>query len=65
MWITRYPWPMEITYDQGLEFISNEFNISLIHPEYGIKAKLVSSGNPTYNTILERMHLVLGNLVRI
>ena len=56
---------MEITYDQGLEFISNEFNISLIHPEYGIKAKLVSSGNPTYNTILERMHLVLGNLVRI
>ena len=25
MWLTRYPRPMEITYDQGSEFISHEF----------------------------------------
>ena len=28
--LTRYPRPMEITYDQGSEFISHEFRKSLI-----------------------------------
>ena len=30
MWMSRYLRPMEITYDQGSEFIGNEFRISLI-----------------------------------
>ena len=25
MWLTRYPIPMDITYDQGSEFIGHEF----------------------------------------
>ena len=25
MWLSRYPIPMEITYEQGSEFIGNEF----------------------------------------
>ena len=29
-WLTRYPRPTEITYEQGSEFISNEFRKSLI-----------------------------------
>ena len=30
MWLSRYPRPMEITYDQGSEFIVREFRKSLI-----------------------------------
>ena len=27
-WLSRYPRPVEITYDQGLEFIGHEFRKS-------------------------------------
>ena len=30
MWLSRYPRPMEITYDQGSKFIVREFRKSLI-----------------------------------
>ena len=29
-WLVRYPWPVEITYDQGVEFLGHEFKNSLI-----------------------------------
>ena len=29
-WLVRYPWPVEITYDRGGEFLSHEFKNSLI-----------------------------------
>ena len=29
-WLSRYPRPIEITYDQGNEFIGHEFRKSLI-----------------------------------
>ena len=64
MWLSRYPRPMEITYDQGKEFIGHEFRKSLIEMEDGINSKPITSGNPTSNTILERIHQVLGNLVQ-
>ena len=51
-------------YDRGSECIGHEFKNSLIQEEYGIKDKLNTLGNPTYNKILERLHSVLGNLVR-
>ena len=62
-WLTRYPRPMEITYDQGLEFIGHEFRKYLTETDYGITAKPSASANPTSNAILERIHQVLGNLV--
>ena len=62
-WLSRYHRPMEITYDQGSEFIGHEFRKSLIEEEYGITANPSTSGNPTSNAILERIHRVLGNLV--
>ena len=55
---------MEIAYNQGSEFISHEFKKYLIEMEYGITAKPITSGNPTSNVILERIHQVLGSLVR-
>ena len=55
---------MEITYDQGSDFIGNEFRKSQIETEYSITSKLNTLRNPTSNSILERIHQILGNLVR-
>ena len=63
-WMVRYPWPVEITYDQGEEFIGHEFKDILIEHEYGIKNNLDSPRNPQANEIIEIVHQVLGNLVR-
>ena len=63
-WLNKYPRPMEITYDQGKEFIGNEFRKYLIEYEYGITAKPSTSRNPISNAILERIHQVLGNIVQ-
>ena len=63
-WIVWYPWPVEITYDQGGEFLSHEFNDSLIENEYGIKTKPDSPGIPQSNKKIDRINQVLGNLVR-
>ena len=64
MWITRYTRPTEITHAQESELVGNEFKNLLIEEEYGIKAKPNTLRNPTFNTILERLHSVLENLVR-
>jgi transposase InsO family protein len=37
-WLSRYPWPIRITYDHGSEFIGSEFQ-HLIKQEYDIEAK--------------------------
>ena len=63
-WLIRYPCPVEITYDRGGEFLSREFKNILIEQEYGIKTKTASSRNPQANTIIERIHQVLGNIIR-
>ena len=63
MWLVRYSWPVEITYDQGGEFLGHEFKTSLIKNEYGIKTKPDSPGNQQWNEIIERIHHVFGNLV--
>ena len=55
---------MEITYDQGSEFIGHKLRKYLIETEYGITANLITLGNPTSNAILEQIHQVLGNLLR-
>ena len=51
-------------YNQGSEFIINEFRKSLIEIEYGISANPITLMNPTSNAILEQIHQVLGNLVQ-
>ena len=63
-WLTRYPRPMKITYDQGLEFIGHDFRKPLIGIEYGITSKPRTLGYPASNAILEQIRQVLGNLVQ-
>ena len=51
-------------YDQGKEFIGHEFRKYPIETEYEISSKQITLGNPISNTVLQRIHQVLGNLIR-
>ena len=62
-WLSRYPRPIEITYDQGKGFIGHEFRKSLIEMEYGITAKPSTYGSPMSNVVLERIHQFQRNQV--
>ena len=62
-WLARYPWPRKVTYDHGGEFIGPEFQ-DLIKNEYGIKTKQTTVKNPQANSVLERIHQVLLNMLR-
>ena len=50
--LSRYPRPIEITYDQWREFVAHEFRKSLIETEYEITSKPSTSGNFMSNGIL-------------
>ena len=63
-WLSRYPTPIEITYDQISEFIGHRFRKPPIETDYRITAKSTTLGNPTSNAVLEQIHQVLVNLVR-
>ena len=45
-WLVWYPWPVEIMYDQGREFLGHDFKNGMIENEYGMKTKPASPGNP-------------------
>ena len=62
-WFCRYPWPTQITYDRGSEFIGHEFQ-DLLKNDYGIKRKPITVRNPQANAIVERIHQVIGNIIR-
>ena len=61
-WLSRYPWPKKITYDKGSEFMADFAKI--IVDEYGIKKSGISPRNPQANSILERIHQVIGNMIK-
>ena len=61
-WLTRYPWPQEITYDQGTEFMA-EF-ADMVEYDYNIKKRPATTRNPQANSIIERAHQTMGNMLR-
>ena len=61
-WLSRYPWPKKITYDKGSEFMADF--AKMIVDEYGIKKCGISPRNPQANSILERIHQVIGNMIK-
>jgi len=61
-WLTRYPWPTEITMDKGKEF-AREVSETL-NNEHGVKPKIVTSRNPQVNSMIERCHKTLHNMIR-
>ena len=62
-WLTRYPWPTQIIFDRGNEFLA-EF-AQMVVEDYGIKKKPITKRNPQANSIIERVHQTLGNIIRV
>ena len=52
VWLSGYPWPTEITYDQGSEFIGHEFQDMMIN-DYGNKTKPITTRNPQQILLLK------------
>src|SRR5210317_1943070 len=61
-WFCRYPWPTQVTFDRGSEFIGKDFQ-QMIKEDYGIKPKPITVRNPQANAIVERVHQVIGNII--
>ena len=61
-WLSRYPKPVRIIYDQGKEYRNIEFESFLI--SQGIKGCPITVKNPQSNAILERVHDVMKTSLR-
>jgi hypothetical protein len=61
-WLCRYPRPTECGHNNGTEFIAEEFQELLI--SYAIKSKPTTVKNPTAQSVIERLHLTLGDSLR-
>jgi len=60
-WLCRYPRPVEVVCDNGSEF-KKDFKALL--KSYSIKRKPTTIKNPQANAIVERIHGVLGDMMR-
>jgi transposase InsO family protein len=49
-WFSRYPWPTQVTFNRGSEFIGQAFQ-KMIKEDYGVKAKPITVRNPQANAI--------------
>jgi len=61
-WLSRYPKPQELIFDRGTEFMGDF--AKMIKEDYGITRRGTTVRNPQANSILERIHQTLGNIVR-
>ena len=60
-WFSRYPRPRHVVYDNGSEF---KLYFQALIKTYGLKGKPTTIKNPQANAILERVHQVIGNMLR-
>ena len=49
-------------FDHGTEFMA-EFS-KMCQNKYGLKSKPITTRNPQSNTIIERIHQTIGNIIR-
>ena len=61
-WLSRYPWPQEIVFDRGSEFM--KVFAYMVKDDYSIKKRPITTRNPQANAIIERIHQTLGNIIR-
>ena len=61
VWLSRYPRPSKVIFDNGTEFIKD---FRTIFASYGVTPQSTTIKNPQANGILERVHKVLGNMLR-
>ena len=62
-WLTRYPRPTEVVLDRGTEFAAEVQRA--IKDSYGITKKLITTRNPQANSVVERVHQVIHNMIRV
>ncbi len=60
-WLCRYPQCCHLIYNNGSKF---KLHFEYLCESYGIKRKLTTVKNPQVNGILERVHQVLGQMLR-
>ena len=61
VWLSRYPRPRKVIYDNGNEF-KKDF-LPLLE-DFSIRPTPTTIENPQANAVLERIHQVLGNMLR-
>lgn len=61
VWLSRYPRPEKVLYDNGSEF---KKNFQPLLKDFAIKATCTSIKNPQSNAILERIHQVVGSMLK-
>jgi transposase InsO family protein len=63
VWLSRYLRPVKCVFDQGNEFLGSAFQDVLLN--HGIEAHPVTVKNPQGNSIVERLHQTIGNLLHL
>ena len=61
-WLSRYPKPSRCVFDQGNEFLGEDFQAML--RRHGIKPAGSMVKNPQSNAVCERLHQSIGNTLR-
>ena len=66
VWLSRYPWPTKIALDCSKEFMA-EFTDVIKNDCNDIKLRgiTITTRNPQANSIVERVHQTIGNMMRI
>ena len=62
-WLRRYPRPSRVIFDSGGEFDNESFHTTCLL--WHIKPDPITVKNPRANAIVERMHRVLGDMLRV
>ena len=62
LWLARYPRPLRCIHDNGKEFVAPPFQHLLQH--MGIANVTTTVKNPQANSVVERMHLSFGQILR-
>ena len=62
-WLRRYPRPSRVIYDLGSEFDNEEFK--KLFATWYMKPEGITAKNPRANAIVERMHRILGDMLRV
>ena len=61
-WLSKYHWPTKIILDRGTEFTKEV--IEMIEKGYRITRSPITTRNPQANSILERAHQTISNILR-
>ena len=58
-WLVHYPWPTKVICDRGKEFMV------MLEEDYGIKQQVITTQNPQANSMVERAHQTLHQMIRV